>query len=350
LGEKVGESMKALITGGAGFIGANLAKHLKSKGNEITVMDNLVRRGSELNLPLLRKEGIKFVHGDIRNIEDFVNLSGGYNFIFETAAQPSACTGYDNPIFDIKNNFEGLLNVLQYAKLNDSKVIFWSTNKVYCGDKINKYPVKEGKTRFISDLRIDENFSIDGGDHSIYGLSKICADLTCQEWMRGLGSKVVINRFSCLAGPGQFGKSEQGWIAWFIIAAFFKLPITLYGFKGKQVRDVLFLPDILNLVDIQIEKFDKINGEVFNIGGGDKVNTSLLECIKIIEDVTGNDIDFSLDPNKRKADQCVYISDTAKAKKVLGWQPKVGLREGIYQTYLWVLENIAELKELYNIS
>ena len=341
--------MRALITGGAGFVGANLAHHLKKK-YDVTAMDNLVRRGSEINLNKLREDGIEFIHGDIRNSEDFNHLKGEYDFIFETAAQPSACTGYGNPTFDITNNYFGLFNVLEYARRNDSKVIFWSTNKVYSGDKINSIPTREGKTRYIANRAIDENFPIDGGDHSIYGLSKVCADLTCQEWAKGLGSKIIINRFSCLAGPGQFGKSEQGWVAWFVIAAFLKLPITLYGFKGKQVRDVLFMPDILNLIDIQIERFDELNGEVFNIGGGQKINTSLIECIKLIEETLGVEMDVSTDPVKRKADQCVYVSDIRKAKRLLNWEPKTSMQEGIKQIYEWVLENLWELKKLYCVK
>lgn len=338
--------MRILITGGAGFVGANLAKHLKSKGNDVVVMDNLVRRGSELNLPAFKELGIRFIHGDVRNKEDFLHFNGIYDFIMETSAQPSACTGYNNPTFDITNNFNGLLNVLEFARLDNSKVIFWSTNKVYCGDKINALGAREGKTRFHSKNRIAEDFPIDGGDHSIYGLSKVCADLTCQEWAKAFGLKVVINRFSCLAGTGQFGRSEQGWISWFIVAHMLKLPITLYGFKGKQVRDVLFMPDILKLIDIQIEKIDEISGEVFNIGGGD-INTSLLECIDLIRGLTGWKTKVVYEPKRRKSDQCVYITDISKAKKILNWKPEISMNEGLHQIIFWARSKYSELGDLY---
>lgn len=355
---------RMLVTGGAGFVGSNIAFHLHSKGHKVTVMDNLVRRGSELNLTTFKTLGIEFVHGDIRNAEDLNHLSGHYDFIFETAAQPAACTGYGNPIFDITNNYLGLLNVLEYARRNGSAVIFWSTNKTYSGEAINALPLVEQPTRYswapqhpdlsvqdaiICQNGIPENFSVDGGDHSIYGLSKICADLTCQEWAKGFGVEVVINRFSCLAGPGQFGKSEQGWVAWFVVAALFEIPITLFGFKGKQVRDVLFVPDILNLVDLQMEKIGSISGEVFNIGGGNKVNTSLLECIEIIEESTGKKIKWVYDDTTRKADQCVYISDTRKAQNLLGWEPYINMKDGIGQIRDWVLANESQLKQLYSI-
>jgi CDP-paratose 2-epimerase len=355
---------RMLVTGGAGFVGSNVAVHLKNKGHEVVVMDNLVRRGSELNLEIFKTKGIQFVHGDIRNAEDLNHLSGKFDFIFETAAQPAACTGYANPVFDITNNYLGLLNVLEYARNNGSALIFWSTNKTYSGEAINALPLLEKLTRYVFDMAhseltdwgqviaangIPENFSVDGGDHSIYGLSKICADLTCQEWAKAFGVKVVINRFSCLAGPGQFGKSEQGWVAWFVIAALFNLPLTFYGFKGKQVRDVLFVDDILNLIDAQMENIDKIGGEVFNVGGGMKVNTSLIECVNLIEDVTGKRITTSYDPTQRKADQCVYISDIRKAKRVLNWEPKIDMTTGIAQIAAWVIANQDSLKKLYSL-
>lgn len=339
-----------LITGGSGFIGSNLAFHL-SHQHRITVMDNLVRRGSELNVPKFKDYGIEFIHGDIRNSEDLNHLKIKFDIILETAAQPAACTGYDNPVFDITNNYLGCLNVLEYARRTAAKVIFWSTNKVYDGDRLNAMPRKEQSSRYVWKHKgfkgISENYPIDGGNHSIYGLSKVCADLTCQEWAKAFDMPIIINRFSCLAGPGQFGKSEQGWLSWFVIAALFNLPVTLYGFKGKQVRDVLFMPDILDLVDRQIKAIDKYRGEVFNIGGGQTVNTSLLECIDTIERLTDKKIKWSYDKNARKADQCIYISDIKKAKDHFKWIPKVGMEEGIVAIIDWVNKNEKELRQLY---
>lgn len=341
--------MKILITGGAGFVGANLAFHLATE-HKVTVMDNLVRRGSELNISKLKERGIEFIHGDIRNTEDFNHLPNKYDTILETAAQPAACTGYGNPTFDITNNYFGLLNVLEYARKTKAGLIFWSTNKVYDGENLNQLELKEGSTRWKTrdhNFGIAEGCVIDGGNHSIYGLSKVCADLTCQEWAKAFDMDIIINRFSCLAGPGQFGKSEQGWVSWFVIASMFNLPVTLYGFKGKQVRDVLFIPDIFRLIDIQLSKSYK--GEVFNIGGGTEVNTSLLECITLIEELTDTKINWTYDDTQRKADQCWYISDISKAKKMLKWEPKVSMKEGIIDIIDWVQKNAKELKGLYGL-
>lgn len=343
--------MKILITGGMGFVGSNLAIHLSKQGHKVTVMDNLVRRGSELNINKFKDYVIEFIHGDIRNTEDFNHLPGKYDIILETAAQPAACTGYDNPVFDITNNYIGLLNVLEYARKTKSKLIFWSTNKVYSGEEINKISRIEKPTRYEWNTYkgVNETFSIDGGDRSIYGVSKACADLTCQEWAKAFDMPIIINRFSCLAGPGQFGRSEQGWIAFFVMAALFDLPVTLYGFKGKQVRDVLFVPDICDLIDIQIKNINKYRGEVFNIGGGNKVNTSLLECIELIERITGNKIKWTYNKTQRKSDQCVYISDIRKAKRMLKWEPTVGMQEGIVEIVNWANKNEGELRCLYSM-
>ncbi len=346
--------MKILCTGGAGFIGSNIAFDLNEKCDDVTVFDNLVRRGSEYNIPLFKKKGIKFVHGDVRNKEDLNNLKGTFDYIIDTAAQPAACTGFDNPLFDITNNYVGLLNVLEYVRERNTNIIFWSTNKVYSGEKLNNISRRENKTRYEwlgpygpAIYGIPETFSIDGGDHSIYGLSKVCADLTCQEYAKAFEMNIVVNRFSCLAGPGQWGKSEQGWLAWFIIAAMFNLPVTLYGFKGKQVRDVLFMPDILDLVSKQMDEIYAQTGQVFNVGGGNKITTSLLEAITTIEKVTGKKINYSYSDEARKSDQCIYISDIRKAKEAFKWEPQVGMIEGIQQIVNWVSANERTLKQLY---
>jgi len=211
--------LKVLITGGAGFVGAQLAFYLKDRGHEVVAMDNLVRRGSELNLPLLQARGIPFLHGDVRNAEDFIPLPQGIDVICETCAQPSAIDGYANPIFDINNNTLGLMHVLEFARQRGCGLIFWSTNKVYSGDKVNQFPRREEEMRWVWDKEaiaaqygdrlppgfdpdwgFSDEFTIDGGQHSIYGLSKVMSDLACQEYADAFGVKTVVNRFSCLAG------------------------------------------------------------------------------------------------------------------------------------------------------
>lgn len=358
--------MKILITGGAGFVGAQLAYNLKEKGHQVVAMDNLVRRGGEMNLPRFKKRGIAFVHGDVRNREDFAAIPKGIDVILETSAQPSVVVGYDNPIFDITNNTVGLVNVLEYARVNKSAVIFWSTNKVYSGDRINAFPMDERATRwawnkeacrkrygdrlpagFDPDHGFSEEIGVDGGQHSIYGLSKAMADLACQEYADAFGVKTVINRFSCLAGEGQFGKSEQGWVAWWALAFHFGLPLRYIGWKGKQVRDVLFIGDICRLIEAEMERLDKIAGGVFNIGGGSGCTLSLVEATDYLKKKFGREVPVTVEAEPRKADQCIYISDTRKAERILGWKPQVGIEEGYDRIIAWVKENEKELRELY---
>lgn len=201
---------RVLVIGGAGFVGCNLALYLTERGYRVTVLDNLVRRGSELNLPLFKTKGITFIHGDVRCKEDFETLPN-FDAICETSAQTSATAGYANPYFDFSNNTVGLINVLEFARKRGSTVIFWSTNKVYSGDKINKMHTTELNHRydwsdadriigFDSKHGISEEFSVDGGQHSIYGLSKLMSDLAVQEYANAFNVKTVVNRFSCLTG------------------------------------------------------------------------------------------------------------------------------------------------------
>lgn len=358
--------MKILITGGAGFIGAQLAFYLKNRGHRVIVLDNLVRRGSESNLPRFKRAGVEFVHGDVRNREDFAHVPKGIDLICGTSAQPSVVTGYANPVFDITNNTLGLINVLEFARSLGCAVVFWSTNKVYSGDRINAFPTREESTRWVwnkeairsrwgnhlppgfdPDYGFSEDFSVDGGQHSIYGLSKIMADLACQEYADAFGVKTAINRFSCLAGEGQFGKSEQGWVVWWAVAFHFGLPLRYIGWGGKQVRDVLFIEDVCRLVELEMEHLDSIAGEVFNIGGGMEQTLSLVEATALLREKFRRDLPITVEEKPRKADQCIYISDIRKAQRILGWSPRVGIEEGYDQIIEWIRANEAELRLLY---
>lgn len=358
--------MKVLITGGAGFVGANLAHYLSGRDHQVTVMDNLVRRGSELNLGPLQQAGVTFVHGDVRNAEDFASLAGGYDVVLETCAQPSAIAGYGNPLFDINNNTIGLLNTLEYARRHEAGVIFWSTNKTYAGEHVNALPRVERETRwewdraaiaaqygerlpagFDPEYGFTSEFTVDGHDHSIYGLSKIMADLACQEWYDAFGLRTVINRFSCLAGPGQFGKSAQGWVAWWAIAFHFGLPLKYIGWGGKQVRDALFIGDICRLIELEMQQLEALAGRVFNVGGGKDITLSLREATALMERRFGRSVPVQYEEDPRKADHCVYISDIRPLTAATGWLPRIGVEEGYEQIIRWVVDHEAELRGLY---
>jgi len=342
--------MNILITGGCGFVGSNLAYYFKEAGHDVTCVDNLVRRGSEYNLPEFKQRSIRFVHGDIRCVEDFPKPD--FDFLLECSAQPSATGGYDNPVFDFTNNTVGLMNCLEYCRKNDIALMFWSTNKVYCGDKINAIPRIEKETRYEwADYNgVSENFSVDGGDHSIYGLTKIQSDLAVQEYADAFGVRTVVNRFSCLAGPRQFGKCAQGWVSWFVVAVHLGLPIEFIGWKGKQVRDILFAGDICSLIEMEMENIDKISGQVFNVGGGQKNSRSLIEAVSDIFTVTGIKLEVRMAAEARKADHAVYITDTSKARMMLGWEPKIDVLPGLHEISEWVKDNIEILRRMYSIS
>lgn len=358
--------MRILITGGAGFNGAALAMHFQSRGHHVITMDNLVRRGSEMNLPVFKRHGIEFCHGDVRCREDFAQLPVNIDLICEASAQASVVTGYGNPFFDINNNTLGLINTLEFARSRSCPLIFWSSNRVYSAAKTNALPIRELETRFDWDAEayrtqsgnhlvagfdpqhgIAEGFSVDGAGKSIYGLSKIMADLACQEYADAFGVKTVINRFGVLSGEGQFGKADQGWFVWWAVAHYFGIPLKYIGYRGKQVRDILFIEDVCRLVDLQMDNIGKIIGQVFNVGGGRGNSISLVEATAMLREKLGREVPITNEDTARKADQLLYFTDNRKAEKVLGWSPQVTLSEGYDRALAWIRTNEAELRVLY---
>jgi CDP-paratose 2-epimerase len=349
---------KILITGGSGFVGGNLAIKFANLGYEVLCFDNLVRRGSELNLKRFHlNKNIRFIHGDIRNKEDFIGIDFKPDVVLECAAQPTAIDGYKNPYFDLTNNTYGLVNVLEFCRKNDSALIFWSSNKVYCGDLCNSIPIIEDKTRFKwennnkfslngwSNSGFNEELDLNGNKHSIYGISKVAADLICQEWSDAFDIPLIINRFSCLYGTHQFGKVSQGWVTWFIIAKILKLQLKFYGFNGKQVRDYLHIDDVFNLILKQIKNINNHRGSYYNVGGGEFNTTSILEFNNLLDNIFDTNDSIIID-KKRRGDQVIFISDIKKVCKEFNWKPEKDFNVGLDETILWVKDNIESLKLL----
>ena len=356
--------MHVLVTGGCGFIGSRVALHLREQGHRVSVMDNLVRRGSERNIAVLSYHGITFFHGDVRNPEDLANLPAGIELICDTSAQPSVVSGYANPLFDIANNGLGAIHILEYARPLKIPLIFWSSNRVYGANRLNALPRRETPTRFEYDpdawnrLPIDqrslgfhplhgvsEEFSIDGGQRSIYGLSKLIADAACQEYAQAYDLPIVVNRFGVISGAGQFGHTNQGWVMWWAIAHWFKLPLTYLGWQGKQVRDVLFIEDMLVLLDAQIRQIDQFRGEVFNLGGGAMNSISLCEATKTMQEISSRFTPVTHSDQVRKGDIVLYWTDNRKAAQKLGWQPRIDLRTGFARIFDWIRTNETELRK-----
>ncbi len=359
--------MRILITGGCGFVGAHLAVHLQSRGHRVVVMDNLVRRGSEMNLPRFKRHGIEFVHGDVRNTEDFANLPSSIELIFDASAQPSVVTGYANPVFDITNNGLGVIHVLEYARQRRCPLIFFGTNRVYSADRINALPRREAATRlewdetvwralreeerprgFDPEHGISEEFSVDGGQRSIYGFSKLIADAACQEYAQAFDLPVIVNRFGVITGSRQFGKADQGWLAWWAIALWFGLPLKYIGWRGKQVRDILFVEDVCRLVDFELNEISRFRGEVFNVGGGMANSLSLVEATQFFEREFGRSMPISVEDVPRRADLSIYCTDNRKAERDFGWKPHEGLTEGLSRILEWIRNNEAELRARYS--
>jgi CDP-paratose 2-epimerase len=358
--------LHVLVTGGCGFIGSHVALHLREKGHKVSVFDNLVRRGSENNVAALERRGVSFFHGDVRNPEDLANLPSSIELICDTSAQPSVVAGYANPLFDITNNGLGAIHILEYARPRCLPLIFWSSNRVYGADRLNALPRRETPTRFEYDCDawdrlsveqrpagfhpvhgVSEEFSIDGGQRSIYGLSKLIADAACQEYAHAYDLPILVNRFGVISGEGQFGHTDQGWIVWWAIAHWFQLPLTYLGWQGKQVRDVLFVEDMLGLLDIQINQIERFRGEVFNLGGGSANSVSLREATSAMQEISSRTAPTTQTDKARQGDVVLYWTDYRKAAQHLSWKPKTHLRAGFIRIFDWIRENEKELRERY---
>lgn len=345
--------MKILITGGAGFVGSHAAEHFTKKGNDVTVVDNLSRakilgkeeKNAMFNWNYLKNNypKIKLVKGDIRDSNTLERLAKDTDAIIHTAAQTAVTTSMTDPRTDFETNALGTFNVLEAARKsgNSPIVIYCSTNKVY-GDNVNSIKIKEGSKRYdFSDAGfakgIPETFSTDHCEHTPYGCSKFLGDIYVQDYAERNEIKAGVFRMSCIYGTRQFGVEDQGWVAWFTIAAMLGKPITIYG-NGKQVRDVLYVTDLINAFDKFIQKRDSAKCEVFNMGGGAKNTMSLIELLDILEKTTGKrpETNFS---EWRPSDQKIYISDVSKAEKVLSWNVEISPEIGIKKLIEWVKEN-----------
>jgi CDP-paratose 2-epimerase len=349
--------MKILVTGGAGFVGSHVAEFYAKQGNEVIVLDNLSRmsilkkdeKNSMYNWQYLKQfEGIRLVRGDIRDYDSLKKLSEDTEVIIHTAAQTAVTTSLSNPRVDFEINALGTFNVLEAARESGGNpvVIYCSTNKVY-GNNVNKIKITEKEKRYeffdpTFKNGVPETFSTDLCEHTPYGCSKFLGDVYVQDYAERNEIRGGIFRMSCIYGTRQFGVEDQGWVAWFTIATILDKPITIYG-DGKQVRDVLYVSDLVNAFDLFIKKSKKLKFGVFNIGGGIRNTLSLLELLEILEKQTGRKSNIKFD-KWRPSDQKVYISDITKAKRILEWEPKVDPETGVKKLIEWVTEN----KHIFN--
>lgn len=334
---------KYLVTGGAGFVGCNLVNRLVAQGEDVIAFDNLSRRGVTENLKWLREshgeKSFRFYEGDIRNFEQISDAMRGVDVVFHFAGQVAVTTSVTNPREDFDINALGTFNVLEAARAQSTPptVIFTSTNKVYGG--LDNVRIHETETRYeLSDLPlgIKEDHPLDF--YSPYGCSKGTADQYVRDYGRIYGIPTVVLRMSCIYGYRQFGIEDQGWIAWFLIASVLGKQITIYG-DGKQTRDILFIEDLVDLFQLVANNPDKVKGQIFNVGGGRANSISVWhELWPQMEKSLGFKPNVSRG-DWRPGDQRIYISDTTKAEKLLGWKPKVSVAEGVEHIVSWIKEN-----------
>lgn len=331
--------MKVLVTGGAGFIGCNTVKRLLDLGVEVIVFDNLSRKGTDINLEWMKKQGkFEFVKGDIRNFE---SLKGVFlkhkdiDVVLHLAAQVAVTTSVLNPREDFEINALGTFNVCEAVRQfsQDTILLYTSTNKLYGAMEDIKIKEYNKKYEYI-DLKEGVSEKIPLNFHSPYGCSKGAADQYVLDYSRIYRIKSISFRQSCIYGYHQFGIEDQGWVAWFIICTVLEREITIYG-DGKQIRDILFIDDLVSCYIKALEKINITSGNAYNIGGGPNRTMSLLELIVLLEKISGRKVNCKFS-KWRPGDQKVFVSDIRKAQKDFGWLPKVEKEKGIELLYNWV--------------
>jgi len=352
-----------LITGGAGFVGSTLSIGLKQRypNYRIIALDNLRRRGSELNLLRLKEAEVEFVHGDIRNPEDLVEFTQ-LDFILDASADPSVLSGINSPVMPlIQANLNGTVNCLELAQRTGAAFIFLSTSRIYPIKNLESASFEELETRFIwkdeqslrgiSSKGVREDFPLEGS-RSFYGTTKLASELLITEYNELKGLKTIINRCGVISGPWQMGKVDQGVLVLWLARHFFKGQLSYigYGGTGKQMRDVMHAHDLLNLIDHQIHHVDIYNNKTMNVGGGLDCSFSLLELTKLCEEVTGNKIIIHPVTENRTADVRIYVSDNSYLNKVNNgaWKPQKSMKDLVADTFDWMKANEQNLKNILN--
>lgn len=348
-----------LITGGCGFVGSSLSISLKIKypNYQILALDNLKRRGSELNIPRLKNLGIDFIHGDLRNPSDLI-FDRPIDVVIDAAAEPSVLAGINGGLdYLVNTNLNGTVNTLNATIKHKAKFIFLSTSRVYpisllkginyIEEEDRLTIIEKQDTHGVSSFGISEEFPLNG-PRSFYGTTKLASELLLQEYGEFHNLDFVINRFGVIAGPYQMGKVDQGVIALWMFKHFWKQELSYIGFDGtgKQVRDILHIQDVVELIDYQIHNFSTSNRKVFNAGGGLENSVSLKELSRICAEITGNKIEIQSIKETRKGDIPSYITDNSYINKEISWKPKRSVENTLTDVFDWIKSNENELKKI----
>jgi CDP-paratose 2-epimerase len=340
---------RILVTGGAGFVGGNVAIALaeRNPGAEIVAFDNLSRRGSELNLARLREAGVAFLHGDVRDKDDLMNLDR-IDALVECSAEPSVMAGVDgSPDYVVRTNLMGAYHCLELARRDKAQVVFLSTSRVYPVRHLLGIALEETDTRFeiapaqelpgVSPEGISEEFPL-WGARTMYGATKLSAEHLIEDYVEGYGLRAVINRFGVIAGPWQMGKVDQGVFTYWMLAHYFKRPLGYIGFggSGKQVRDLVHIDDVVELIAAQLAFPDEWSGHIGNAGGGRPVSLSLQETTDLCAEITGNRIDIARTSDERPGDIPMYISDSSLLFSRTDWRPTRDARTILTDIFDWI--------------
>ena len=354
---------RLLITGGAGFVGSNLAVSLAGRHPdwEVVALDNLYRRGSALNLPRLADAGVEFVEGDVRNPEDLQALPP-ISAMIECSAEPSVMSGVGGDTgYLVHTNLTGAYNCLELARRDGAFFVFLSTSRVYPVAPQVALRLDEAPTRFeiaaeqdvsgVSPAGISEEFPMDGA-RTLYGATKLAAELLIEEYRAGLGVPAVVDRCGVIAGPWQMGKVDQGVFTHWMLAHHFRQPLSYIGFggKGKQVRDLLHVEDLVDLVERQLLDCEAWDGRTVNVGGGRECSLSLMETTEICRRLTGNEVPIDPVEETRAGDVPIYLSDCSRLFSLDEWRPRRGAGQVLADIHDWIAADEARIAQALNIE
>ena len=343
---------KVLVTGGAGFVGGNLAVTLAARHPDwdLVAFDNLSRRGSDLNLPRLEAAGVEFIRGDVRVLSELLRLEP-VDAVVECSAEPSALAGVDGDTsYVVETNLVGAYNCLELARRDGAQLVFLSTSRVYPYESLDSAGYSEGATRFelmpdqdlpgISAEGVSESFPLDGA-RTLYGATKLAAELLITEFRGMFGIRTVVDRCGVIAGPWQMGKVDQGVFTYWLLAHHFgdELKYIGYGGVGKQVRDLLHVDDLADLIEDQLLRPEHWDGATVNVGGGSECSLSLLETTELCAELTGNRIGVGQASESRPGDVRIYLSDCTRLRGLTDWRPQRGPRRVLEDTLAWVTDN-----------
>jgi CDP-paratose 2-epimerase len=352
---------RVLVTGGAGFVGANLCVGLAARHPdwELIALDNLYRRGSELNRPRLEAASVRFAEADVREPSALASL-GEIDALIECSADPSAVIGEDTE-YAVHTNITGAYNCLELARRDRAQVVFLSTSRVYPFERLGELAYREGETRFeltpeqslpgASTAGIGEDFAL-AGARTLYGATKLAAELLIAEYAAAYGLRAVVNRCGVIAGPWQMGRVDQGVFAYWLLSHHFGRPLRYigYGGTGKQVRDLLHVEDLLDLVEEQILDPDRWSGVTANVGGGRDHSLSLLETTAICRELTGREVPIEAVPEPRHGDVPIYISDCSRLHRHSGWRPRRDPSRILGDTWHWIVDNADSISRALGIA